>query len=55
MRLFVIQLKPSWPLDRMAQHHERLLADLERDGPAPLRAHLDDGRASIGGSGGSRC
>jgi DNA-binding GntR family transcriptional regulator len=55
MRLFVIQLKPSWPLDRMAQHHERLLADLEREGPAPLRAHLDDGRASIGGSGGGRC
>ena len=55
MRLFVIQLKPSWPLDRMAEHHERLLADLERHGPAPLRAHLDDGRASIGGSGGIRC
>jgi DNA-binding GntR family transcriptional regulator len=48
MRLFVIQLRPSWPLDRMAAHHERLLADLERDGPAPLRAHLDEGRASIG-------
>jgi DNA-binding GntR family transcriptional regulator len=48
MRLFVIQLKPSWPLDRMAEHHERLLADLERAGPAPLRAHLDEGRASIG-------
>jgi DNA-binding GntR family transcriptional regulator len=47
MRLFVIQLQPSWPLERMAEHHERLLADLERDGPEPLRAHLDDGRASI--------
>jgi DNA-binding GntR family transcriptional regulator len=47
MRLFVIQLKPSWPLDRMAEHHERLLADLEREGPAPLRAHIADGRASI--------
>lgn len=48
LRLFVIQLKPSWSLDRMAEHHERLLADLERDGPAPLRAHLEEGRASIG-------
>jgi DNA-binding GntR family transcriptional regulator len=48
LRLFVIQLKPSWPLDRMAEHHERLLADLEREGPAPLRAHLAEGRASIG-------
>jgi DNA-binding GntR family transcriptional regulator len=47
MRLFVIQLKPSWPLDRMAEHHERLLADLEREGPEPLRAHLEDGRVSI--------
>ncbi len=49
MRLFVIQLKPSWSLDRMAQHHERLLADLERHGPEPLRAHLADGHASIAG------
>jgi DNA-binding GntR family transcriptional regulator len=48
MRLFVIQLKPSWSLERMAEHHERLLADLERDGPAPLRAHLAEGRASVG-------
>jgi DNA-binding GntR family transcriptional regulator len=47
MRLFVIRLKPSWSLDRMAEHHERLLADLERDGPEPLRAHLAEGRASI--------
>jgi DNA-binding GntR family transcriptional regulator len=47
MRLFVIQLKPSWSLDRMTEHHERLLADLERDGPAALRAHLAEGRASI--------
>ena len=45
MRLFVIQLKPSWSLDRMAEHHDRLLADLEREGPPALRRHLDDGRA----------
>src|ERR671914_400916 len=47
LHLFVIQLKPSWSLERMAEHHERLLADLERDGPAPLRAHLAEGLASI--------
>jgi DNA-binding GntR family transcriptional regulator len=47
LRLFVIQLKPSWSLERMAEHHERLLADLERSGPGPLRAHLAEGRASI--------
>ena len=50
LRLFVIGLKPSWPLGRMAEHHERLLADLEREGPAPLRAHLAEGQASVTGS-----
>jgi DNA-binding GntR family transcriptional regulator len=49
MRLFVIELKPRWSLERMAEHHERLLADLERNGPAPLRAHLAEGLASIAG------
>jgi DNA-binding GntR family transcriptional regulator len=48
MRLFVTQLKPRWTLERMAAHHARLLADLERDGPEPLRAHLAEGLASLG-------
>jgi DNA-binding GntR family transcriptional regulator len=47
LRLFVIGLKPSWPLERMADHHARLLADLEREGPGPLRAHLAEGLASV--------
>jgi DNA-binding GntR family transcriptional regulator len=47
MRLFVIQMKPSWSLERMAEHHERLLADLEREGPEPLRTHLAEGLASV--------
>jgi DNA-binding GntR family transcriptional regulator len=47
LRLFVIALRPAWSLGRMAEHHERLLADLERDGPAPLRAHLAEGRESL--------
>lgn len=47
LRLFVIGLRPSWPLARMAEHHERLLADLEGTGPAALRAHLADGRDSV--------
>jgi DNA-binding GntR family transcriptional regulator len=49
LRLFVIQIKPAWTLDRMAEHHERLIADLEREGPEPLRAHLAEGRASVVG------
>ena len=47
LRLAVIGLRPSWSLARMAEHHERLLADLEREGPAPLRLHLEEGRASL--------
>ena len=47
MRLFVIQLRPSWSLDRMAEHHDRLIAELEREGPPALRRHLDEGRESI--------
>jgi DNA-binding GntR family transcriptional regulator len=47
MRLFVIGLKPSWSLERMAEHHERLLAELERDGPEPLRRHIKDGAATL--------
>ena len=47
MRLFVIEIRPSWSLERMAEHHERLLADLEHHGPEPLRAHLAEGLASI--------
>ena len=47
MRLFVIQLKPSWSLDRMAEQHRRLVDDLERHGPEPLRAHFAEGRADI--------
>jgi DNA-binding GntR family transcriptional regulator len=47
LRLFVIQIRPTWSLDRMAEHHDRLLADLEREGPPALRRHLDEGRAGL--------
>jgi DNA-binding GntR family transcriptional regulator len=50
MRLFVIQIRPNWSLERMAQHHDRLLEDLEREGPPALRRHLDEGRRSIAAS-----
>jgi DNA-binding GntR family transcriptional regulator len=49
LRLFVIQIRPRWSLERMAEHHERLLADLERSGPEPLRAHLAEGLATLAG------
>jgi hypothetical protein len=49
LRLFVIQIRPTWTLERMAAHHDRLLADLEREGPDPLREHLAEGLASVTG------
>lgn len=45
--LLLRQLKPHWTLDRMAVDHERLVDDLERQGPAALRAHLADSRAAV--------
>jgi len=47
MHLFVVQLKPSWTLPRMAEHHERLLDELEAEGPAALRRHLRDGAQTV--------
>jgi DNA-binding GntR family transcriptional regulator len=47
LRLFVIQLKPSWSLERMAEHHERLLSELAGEGVAALRRHLDEGAATL--------
>jgi hypothetical protein len=32
----------------MAADHERLVADLERTGPAALRAHLAESAAALG-------
>ena len=49
LRLFVIQIRPTWTLERMAAHHDRLLSDLEREGPDPLREHLAEGLASVTG------
>jgi len=47
MRLFVIRLKPTWSLERMAAHHEQLLAGLEGQGVGALRRHLDEGAATL--------
>jgi len=47
LRLFVIQLEPTWTLDRMAEHHSRMLEELEREGPPALRRHLEEGAATL--------
>jgi DNA-binding GntR family transcriptional regulator len=46
-RLFLVQLRPSWTLERMAADHERLIADLERDGADVLRAHLRESADAV--------
>jgi DNA-binding GntR family transcriptional regulator len=40
MRLFLLALQPYLPADQLATDHAALIAGLERDGPAVLRAHL---------------
>lgn len=47
LRVFLVQLRPTWSLERMVTHHEELLAGLEREGPEVLRAHLRDGLEAI--------
>lgn len=47
MRLFLMQLRPHWSLERMAADHEALLGDLERQGPAALREHLRTSAAAV--------
>jgi DNA-binding GntR family transcriptional regulator len=40
MRLFLVQLRPSWTYERMATDHEHLVDELEQRGPDALRDHL---------------
>ncbi|HEX2085790.1 MAG TPA: GntR family transcriptional regulator [Solirubrobacteraceae bacterium] len=47
MRLFLVQLRPSWTLERMAADHERLVDELERRGPDAMRDHLRESAAAV--------
>ena len=47
LSLFVLQLRPVWPPERMRTHHEELIAGLESEGPEVLRRHLRDGAAAV--------
>ena len=50
LRLFVLQLTPSWTFERMASDHLALVAQLESDGAEVLRPHIDEStRALLGG------
>jgi DNA-binding GntR family transcriptional regulator len=45
--LFLLQLEPAWPLERMAQHHVELVHALRDQGAESLRPHLRDGLVSV--------
>jgi DNA-binding GntR family transcriptional regulator len=47
MRLFLLQLSPLLPPDRLAAEHAQLVTGLERDGPKVLRAHLREAAAAL--------
>lgn len=46
-RLFMAALRPLWTRERMVGVHTALVRDLERHGPEPLRAHLDEGLQAV--------
>jgi DNA-binding GntR family transcriptional regulator len=46
-RLFLLQVRPAWPLRRLADDHLALIADLEAGGPDALRAHLRASAAEL--------
>jgi len=47
LRLFLLQLRPVWSLERMRTHHEELVAGLEDEGVEVLRRHLRDGADAV--------
>jgi DNA-binding GntR family transcriptional regulator len=47
LRLYVLQLRPTWSYERMAAHHEALVRGLEREGAEALRRHLREGFESV--------
>jgi DNA-binding GntR family transcriptional regulator len=47
LRLFVLQLPPSWTFERMANDHMALVAELEAEGPEALRPHIAESTAAL--------
>lgn len=46
MRLFLVQIQPSWTYEKLAADHERLVDELETRGPEALREHLAESAAA---------
>jgi DNA-binding GntR family transcriptional regulator len=47
LRLFVLQLPPSWTFERIAADHLRLVESLETEGPDALRAHIGESTEAL--------
>jgi DNA-binding GntR family transcriptional regulator len=47
LRLFVLQLPPSWTLERVADDHIELLRRLEYDGADALRPHIEESTRAL--------
>jgi DNA-binding GntR family transcriptional regulator len=47
LTLFLLALRPVWTPAVMAEHHRRLVRELEREGPSALRRHLEEGQAAV--------
>jgi DNA-binding GntR family transcriptional regulator len=47
LTLFLLALRPVWTPAVMAEHHRKLVRDLEREGPPALRRHLEEGQAAV--------
>jgi DNA-binding GntR family transcriptional regulator len=47
LTLFLLALRPVWTPAEMAEHHRRLVRELEREGPPALRRHLEEGEAAV--------
>ena len=47
LHLYVLRIRPAFPLDRMAAHHDDLLRGLETEGVEALRRHLAEGADSL--------
>jgi DNA-binding GntR family transcriptional regulator len=47
LRLFVLQLPPSWTLERIASDHLKLVRDLERQGAEVLRPHIEESNRAL--------
>jgi DNA-binding GntR family transcriptional regulator len=47
LRLFVLQLPPTWTFERIAADHLELIRGLEADGPDALRPHIEESTRAL--------